>query len=58
MLEFVVGTVALIVAKYPNSMNRVNEGSKGAKNAKFVNRVWVKVIKKEPILEMAPMSGT
>ena len=32
LLEFVVSTVALIVTKFPNGMNGIDEGSKGAKN--------------------------
>ena len=58
MLEFVVGTVALIVAKLPNGMHGVDEGSKGAKNTKFVNHFWVEVVEKEMVLKTTPMNGT
>ena len=37
LLEFVVSTVALTVTKFPNGMNRIDTGTEGAKNTKFVN---------------------
>ena len=58
LLEFVVGTVALIVTKLPNGMHGVDEGSKGAKNTKFVNHLWVEVIMEEFVLRTTPMNGT
>ena len=58
LLEFVVGTVALIVTKFPDGMYGVDEGSKGAKNTKFINHFWVEVVNKEFILKMMPMNGT
>ena len=57
MLEFVVSTVALIV-KFPDGMNGIDEGSKGAKNTKFVNHFWVEVVKEGFILKAMPMNGT
>ena len=50
LLEIVVSTVALIVAKFPNGMHRVHKGSKGAKNTKFVNQFRIEVVNKEFIL--------
>ena len=57
LLEFVVSTVALIV-KFPDGMNGIDEGSKGAKNTKFVNHFWVEVVEKEMVLKTTPMNGT
>ena len=50
LLEIVVGTVLLIVAKFPNGMHRVDEGSKGVKNPQFVHRFRIEVVDKEFIL--------
>ena len=50
LLEIVVGTVALIVAKFPNGMHRVDEGLKGVKNTKFVNHFRIEVVNEEVIL--------
>ena len=56
MMKFIVGTVALIVTKFPNGMYGVDEGSKGAKNTKFVNQFRIEVVNKEFILETTPMN--
>ena len=58
MLEFVVSTVGLIVTKLPNGMHGIDEGTKGAKNTKFINHFWVEVVNKEFILKTTPMNGT